>query len=412
MRKIAALALALVCGASLLAGQPRQGLAPDPILVLVSLDGFRWDYMDRFPTPNLKALAARGVRAKALIPSFPVLTFPNHYTIVTGLYPAHHDIVANNMVDPMTAMRFSMSSEAVKDLRWWGGEPLWVTAIRQGRRAAAMFWPGTEAAIKSVRPTLWKPFDGRVSADDRVAQVLDWLALPPADRPSLVTLYMDEVDHAGHDYGPESPELAAAVGRLDDAVGVLVAGATRLGLSDRTTVVVVSDHGMTTLSPDRIVWLDDYVDDDAVDVIEAGATLELAPRTGSVNSVYRRLLRKHPHVAIYKRDNTPPRLHYRSNPRIPPIIGILDDGWVVRTRRREQRRREREDAKPERGAHGFQPTDRNMQAVFLAAGPAVRQGVRVEPFENIHIYDFLCAVLNLTPARNDGNAAVSRPFLR
>ena len=230
------LALALVCAA------PAVHRAADdpPIVILISFDGWRWDYIDRQPAPNLKALAARGVRARALIPSFPVLTFPNHYTLVTGLYPEHHGIVGNTMRDPAMPERFTQSSETAKDGRWWGGEPLWVTAIRQGRRAATMFWPGSEAAIGGVRPTYWKPYDKQFETRARVAQVLSWLALPAAERPSFISLYFEEVDTAGHDFGPDSPELATAARHLDDALGELVAGVHRLGLDDRTTIVAVS----------------------------------------------------------------------------------------------------------------------------------------------------------------------------
>src|SRR5439155_9580376 len=176
----------------------------DPLVVLVSFDGWRWDYADRANVPNLRALAARGVRAKELLPSFPPLTFPNHYTIVTGLYPGHHGIVSNTMWTA-TLGRFTMSSPVVRDAVWWGGEPIWVTAIRQNRRAMDMFWPGSEAPIKGIRPDRWWPFDGAVPNADRVARVLDWLALPDGERPSLVTLYFQEVDHIGHVNGPDSP---------------------------------------------------------------------------------------------------------------------------------------------------------------------------------------------------------------
>ena len=160
-----------------------------PLVVLVSLDGWRWDYIDRASAPNLRALAARGVRATSLIPSFPPKTFPNHYTLVTGLYPEHHGIVANVMTDPSFPERFTMSADTAKDSRWWGGEPLWVTAIRQGQRSASMFWPGSEASIRGIRPTYWRPFDDTLPHADRVKQVLDWLALPPDQQPSFETVY-------------------------------------------------------------------------------------------------------------------------------------------------------------------------------------------------------------------------------
>src|SRR2546425_8041061 len=174
-------ALALACFCVTLVAQ--RASHPDPILLLISFDGWRWDYIDRVPAPNLKALAARGVRAAELIPSFPTFTFPNHYTIVTGLYPDHHGIVQNTIDDLAYAERFTMSAATAREGRWWGGEPMWVTAERQGRRSAPLSWPGTEAPIGGVRPTAWLPFDDKVSNTDRVGQLLDLLALPPERRP-------------------------------------------------------------------------------------------------------------------------------------------------------------------------------------------------------------------------------------
>jgi predicted AlkP superfamily pyrophosphatase or phosphodiesterase len=379
--------------------------APPPILILVSLDGFRAVDVDRLPVPNLRALAARGVRAKALIPSFPLLTFPNHYTLVTGLYPAHHGIVGNNISDPSFPERFTMSAKTAADPRWWGGEPIWVTAIRQGRRAATMFWPGSEVAIGGVRPTFAVPYDKKMPNPDRVAQVLTWLALPENQRPSFLTLYFEEIDTASHDYGLESPEIMAAAEHIDVALGQLVAGLQRLGLDDRTTVVVVSDHGMAPLSRDRVIFLDDDIDVTTVDTVESSALLELWPKDGDVERVYRLLHGKHPELAIYRREETPEWLHYRGNPRIPSIVGIPDEGWAVTTHARFDR-------KLDPATHGWDSSHPELRALFVAAGPAVRSGVVVEPFENIHVYDFLCAVLKLTPAPNDGNPAVTRPFLR
>jgi predicted AlkP superfamily pyrophosphatase or phosphodiesterase len=401
LRKLAILfALALVCAS------PSAQRDDTPIVVLISFDGWRWDYIDRQPAPNLKALAARGVRAKALIPSFPVLTFPNHYSIVTGLYPEHHGIVGNSMRAQAMPERFGMSAETAKDARWWGGEPVWVTAIRQGRRAATMFWPGSEAAIGGERPTYWKPYDEELPTLRRIAHALAWLGLPAAERPSFVSLYFHDVDSAGHDFGPDSPELSAAVANLDAALGELVAGVHRLGLDDRTTIVVVSDHGMTPMSYGRIVYLDALIDIDTVDVLESGATLQLTPRDGDVEGLYRRLHGKHPRLAIYKRQDVPARLHFSHNPRIPAIVGVPDDGWAVTTGQRLVQE------ELHAGAHGFEPTSPDMGALFVAAGPSLRRGLVVAPFENVHVYDLLCRLLRITPAKNDGRDTVTRGFMR
>jgi predicted AlkP superfamily pyrophosphatase or phosphodiesterase len=390
-------AFALAAAPSAQRAQP-----PDPILILVSLDGWRWDYSARVPAANLNALASRGVRAERMIPSFPVLTFPNHYTIVTGLYPAHHGIVGNTMNDDAIGERFSMSAETAKDPRWWGGEPLWVTVVKRGGRAATMFWPGTEVAIQGVRPTLWRPYAKPITAPDRVRQVLQWLALPESERPSFVSLYFDEVDTAGHDFGPGSRELTDAARHLDESIGQLVAGIHTLALDARTTLVVVSDHGMTAMSMDRVVYLDDYVDPAAVDITEANGFLAIAPRDGDARALYARLHGKHPALSIYLREQVPAGLHYRGNPRIAPVIGVLKIGWAATTRARLANR------PLDPGTHGFDPMDSDMGALFVAAGPDVRHGVVVPPFRNVDVYDILCAVLRMQPLENDGTALTAR----
>lgn len=392
---------------------PTHAQTRDPILVLVSFDGWRWDYTDRFDVPNLRALAARGVRVRELIPSFPALTFPNHYTIVTGLYPERHGIVANVMIDPRMPERFTMSSQTSRESAWWGGEPIWVTAVRQGRRSATMFWPGSEVAIGGVRPTYWKAFDSKLPSEARTAQALEWLALPESERPSVVTLYQEIVDHAGHEYGPDSPEVAAAASELDRNLGNLMAGLERLQLADRTTVVVVSDHGMASLSPQRIIWLEDYIDVDTVTVTEWEGLLELSPRDNAPD-VLRRLqaaLQRAPHLRVFERDSLPDHLRHGTNPRTPAIIGLPDLGWVVTTRQRRLGPHE-DDWSPQRGAHGFDTAFRDMHALFAAAGPAVVQGLVVSTMDNVNVYQFLCAVAKLEPAANDGDPSATRSFLR
>jgi len=385
----------------------------NPLLILISIDGFRWDYPSPYRTPNLAALAARGLHAREMIPSFPVLTFPNHYTIVTGLYPEHHGIVANTMVDPVMPVRFSMSNQAaVRDARWWGGEPIWVTAERHGLRSAAMFWPGTEAAIGSYRPSYWRPFDGKLPAASRTAQVLEWLALPEEARPSFVTLYFDDVDHAGHDFGPESMQLRDAVATVDRELGVLASGLRRLQLAERATIVVVSDHGMAPLSPSRVILLDDYIDTSQVTTFEVGGFLAMAPRDGvPVAPIVDRLRHASARLRIYTREDIPVRLHYSTNPRIAPIIGVPDPGWAVTTRAARQRRND-EHRPPEAGTHGYYPSDRVMHAIFFAAGPEIRRGLALDSVNNVDLYNFLCGVLKLTPAPNDGDPVRASTWLQ
>ena len=378
-----------------------------PIVILISFDGWRWDYMSRAHVPNLQKLASRGVRAEALIPVFPTKTFPNHYTIVTGLYPENHGIVSNVIADPGFPRRFTMSAPTAKESRWWGGEPVWVTAIRHHLRAAAMFWPGSEVRIGGVRPTYWRPFDDGVSNAARVRQVLQWLALPGAERPSFVTLYFSDVDDAGHSHGPDSHRVLEAAQRLDATLGQLVSGIHKLGLLDQTAFVIVSDHGMSQVARNRVIFVDDYLNLSTVDVIEWTPNLGLRPRSATMDVVYRALRDKHPALAVYKREDTPLHLHYRASNRIPPIVALAEDGWTITTRARHLVAA----AGGSGGAHGYDPSHKSMQGLFVAAGPGVRQGAVVPPFENVHIYNFLCALLGLPPAANDGDADVTRSFL-
>jgi predicted AlkP superfamily pyrophosphatase or phosphodiesterase len=304
-----------------------------------------------------------------------------------------------------------MSAATAKDARWWGGEPIWVTAMRQGRVAGAMFWPGSEAAIRGVRPTYWRPYDERYANDDRIDTVLGWLALPTGRQPAVITLYFSDVDHAGHEYGPDSPQVQLAAARVDAALGRLVEGVKRQELENRVNIVVVSDHGMAPLSDERLIFLDDYIDLNTIDVFDWDSLLQIVPRPGATSGdVYRRLRGRVPHVHIYKKTDIPDRLRYRDNPRIPPIVGIADVGWTVTSRVRQQRRIN-DGVPPRAGGHGYDPQALEMHGLFVAAGPAVRQGLVVEPFENIHVYEFLCAILKLKPAKNDGDAGVTRRFI-
>jgi len=414
-RRFVAGLLLVLASASLAPLAACRGPARPPeraLLVLVSLDGWRWDYLDRFQPPTLGRLAAGGVRADGLVPQFPSKTFPNHYTIVTGLRPARHGIVSNNMVAPDIPGRFALGNrEVLADPRWWGGEPIWNTAERQGRRAATMFWPGSDTAIGGRRPTYWRPYDGGVSNADRIAQVLAWLRLPDGQRPDLVTLYFSDVDSAGHSRGPESAAVREAALAVDAALGTLVSGVEAAGLADRVHYVVVSDHGMAALSPERTIVLDDYVDPAAVDVIDWAPVLGLAPKDGDVDALYSALAGRHPALKVYRNAEIPAEYGLAGHPRVPPVVGIAEEGWFI-TSRAQQARWAAGNGHPPGGTHGYDPRLRSMHGLFVAAGPRFARGLVAPAFENIHVYELLCALLGIEPAPNDGDLAVTRAMLR
>jgi predicted AlkP superfamily pyrophosphatase or phosphodiesterase len=385
-----------------------------PTVILVSFDGWRWDYESRYSPPNLHRLMARGVSAE-LIPSYPSKTFPNHYTIVTGLYPGHHGIVANSIKDPPTGRRMTMSNaREVRDPMWWGGEPIWVTLQHAGQITAAMFWPGTEAPIQGVWPDHWAPFNQRTSGNTRVDHILTWLDLPLDKRPTFLTLYLDDVDGAGHSNGPNSMEVRNAVRRADGYLGRLVRGLEKRRLLDRVNIVAVSDHGMAETSLDRVVVLDDYISLDDVEVVDINPTLGLFPRSGRDDAVYAALVKAHPRLKVYRRAETPEHWHYRDHPRIPPIVGVVDEGWQIMVRSTlNQRRLLGGLGLAPRGEHGYDPSvARSMHGIFVAAGPAFKSGVTIPAFENVNIYDTLSQVLRVTPAANDGDMSFAKTVLR
>jgi predicted AlkP superfamily pyrophosphatase or phosphodiesterase len=383
-----------------------------PTVILISFDGWRWDYHSRAAAPNLQRLIARGVHAEGLIPSFPPKTFPNHYTIVTGLYPGRHGIVANSIFDAATGRSFTNDTvEEVRDPMWWGGEPIWVTVERSGQRSASMFWVGSETPIGGTLPTYWKAYQEDYPATERVDQVLQWLDLPAAERPTFIAVYFSDVDDAGHAGGPESEAVREAVARADGYLGRLVSGLERRALADRVNIAVVSDHGMSAVSTDRVVVVDDYISLDDVVISDINPTVGLWPKPGKEEVVYQALRNAHPRLRVYRRSETPEAWHYRDHPRIPPIFGVVDEGWQIMRRATRDAIREGR-ASPAGGQHGYDPAFVSMRGIFVAAGPAFRQGATVPAFQNIHIYNVLSRVLGVTPAANDGDLSVAESLLR
>ena len=383
---------------------PRSISDLKPTLILISIDGFRYDYLDKYSPPNLQSLAATGVRAAALQPSFPTYTFPNHYTIVTGLYPAHHGIVANEMYDPGFDTTFVYKDPTATEARWWGGEPIWVTADKQGQKTASVFWPGSAAPIEGVRPDYWEPFDAKVSPDQRADKILGWLDLPAEQRPTFLALYFDQVDHEGHEAGPDSPQVRDAVSSVDAAIGRLLNGLRQRGIEERVNIIVVSDHGMAPTPPKQAIFIDDYIDLRRVRVVTRGQLFTLWPARGEMDAIFTQL-RKVPHARVYRREKVPARWHYSGNARIAPIMLLADEGWTIT---------DREYAKShelKQGGHGYDNNLPSMQATFIAHGPAFKPGTKLPAFSNVDVYELMAYLLRLKPARNDGTLKVFRPVL-
>jgi len=402
------LVLLLAVGCASRAPLPQPDSAP--LLVLVSFDGFRWDYVDRPPAGNLRRLAARGVRAAGLIPGHPSKTIPNHYSIVTGLHPARHGMVANIIRDPSTGRLFERANRAeLENPMWWGGDPIWNVAQRAGLIAATMFWAGSEAPIGGQRPRYWREFDDRVSGVDRVDQVLTWLDLPAGERPSLVTLYLNDTDTMGHWYGPDSVQVRDAIAAADAQLGRLLDGLERRGLMTLANLIIVSDHGMAVTRRERTIVVDDYVTAADVEIVDINPTLGVVPRLGREEAAYRALSTAHPNLKMYRRAETPEHWRFRDQPRVPPITGVADEGWVV-IRRAEAASYWRRSA--EGGQHGYDPRLESMRGIFVAAGPAFREGATVPAFENVHVHHIIAMAMGLTPAVNDGDPAIASRVLK
>jgi alkaline phosphatase D len=375
-----------------------------PYVVMLSMDGFRWDYPSLYETPNLERIARVGVRAESIQPSYPTKTFPNHYTMVTGLYPDHHGIVNNSFYDPETGRRYAISNrQAVEDPTFYGGEPIWVTAEKNGVTSASFFWVGSEAPILGIQPTYWKRYDHDFPFERRIDSVIYWLSLPEPVRPRLVTWYMDEPDGIGHNEGPFSPATGEMVTYLDSLVGVFLDKIAALPHASQINIIVTSDHGMCPNSPEKTVNLKDYIDPQWFDEIE-GYTPNYNLK---VKEEFREeawaALQSIPHVTAWKQGELPERLHYGTHPRTLDFIVEADSAWQVLFSERHSR---------SFGAHGYDNANRDMHAIFYAMGPAFRKGHVHPTFENIHLYPLICRLLGIPPAPVDGSIEFTQGMLK
>lgn len=366
-------------------------------VVLVSLDGFRFDYAKKYGATHLLALAKQGASAPdGMIPSYPSITFPNHYTLVTGLYPEHHGIVANSFYDEQRKERYSYTdAKTNSDGTWYGGTPLWVLAEQQGMRSACFFWPGSEAAIQNVRPSYYLHFDNKFPDEQRIAQVVAWLKLPEDKRPHFITLYYSNVDHAGHDYGPGSSQVAEAVKHVDVLIGKLHASLDALHMP--IDLIIVSDHGMAR---EEGPWinLDQYADLSNFTTVES---LLYGKSEADTEKVYQKLKAADSKFVVYRRAHMPPWLHYNGNPRAGDPIIVAKGPYAIRAQAPTEGK---QDNAPLPGMHGYDPREvPDMKAIFFAAGPDIRPGTVLKPFENVNVYPFIAKILQLQAPPTDGS---------
>ena len=380
-------------------------------LILISMDGFRWDYFDKTDTPNFDLLITAGVKAKTLIPSFPTKTFPNHITIVTGRHPENHGIIANRMYDPVFDEFYYIGegSAPVRDGKWYEAEPIWVTAEKQGQTAMTMFWPASEAEIMDVRPTEYFVYDGSVNHNERIDQILNWLDYTPSKRPQFLSTYFSHLDDAGHNHGPGSEKVIGAIQEMDRSIGRLIDGLKSRNMFQATNILLVSDHGMASISPDSIIFLDDYIDMDDVHIVDWSPVAAIRPK-GDVNPIFNVLNNAHPKMTVYKKGDAPARLHYNNHRRIQPITAVADEHWSISTRENFDKGDHNEGFG--KATHGYDPKYTSMGGIFVGHGPAFKQGMDGPGFSNIHIYEMMCKILNLTPATNDGSLDSIKVFLQ
>ncbi len=373
-----------------------------PYLVVVSLDGFRWDYPDSFPTPNLKKIEAQGLKARSIIPCFPTVTFPNHYSLATGLYPEHHGIVHNVFYDPALNITFSSAdTKTVYDARFYGGEPIWITAQKQLMKSAGFYWVGSYAPIGGMHPTYWKNWSTFFTYEQRVDTVIHWLSLPTAVRPHLIMLYIEQPDQSGHSYGPFSPETRAMVMHLDSIVGDLINKIKALPVGNRVNVIITSDHGMSKVNEKSEIFLDHYIKSTWYARITGGPpSIMIDPLPGFEDSILSHLS-KVPHLSVWKKSEVPARLHFNNNPNIGQLVLLADSTYLMVWSA----------VANEAGAHGYDNSNTDMHAIFYAMGPAFQSGT-YPSFKNVDLYPLMAYILKLTPVTTDGDLQEVRQMVK
>lgn len=379
-------------------------------VIMIGIDGLRPGALETVPAQYLRQLAEEGVKAKSLIPVMPTKTFVNFYSIATGLYPEKHGMVSNAPFDRQLGRKFTASRD-VQDPYWWSGEPIWISAEKQGVKAATYFWVGSEVAIDGVQPSYWKPYQQDKDYGERIDEVLAWLDLPEPQRPRLITLYFSAVDTAVHRYGLDTPQERDAILRVDGHIGTLLAGLSQRNLGDTTNIVVVSDHGMVDVSAERLINLDNWLDLSDWTIPEwqpekenvSSPFLSLFGDAQQVAKAYQVLHAAHPSMQVYRRGEHPAHYHFEHPQRVPDLLVLAQPGWQIFASRKAANKG-KVPQKDIRGAtHGYDSQSTQMQAVFIASGPDFVAASEVDAFENIEVYGMLACILGIKPAKTDGD---------
>ncbi len=374
-----------------------------PYLVVLSLDGFRWDYPQHFSTPNLNMMAKEGVHANSLIPCFPTKTFPNHYSIATGLYPDHHGIIQNSFYVPGIGTFEPTNRQSIMNGAYYEGEPIWLTAENQGMKSACCFWVGSEAPIKGKYPSIWLPYNQDLPFTSRIDSVITWLQLPSEKRPHLIMWYIHQPDEISHHEGPLAASTGKMISYLDSLVGVFRARLNELPIANKVNFVVVSDHGMAKVNENNNLYLDHLVPRYWINMACGGdIQLNITATPGYKDSLYHRL-KKVNHLSVWKKEEVPQRLHYGTNPRIYDLVVLADTGWNIMLT---------QPAKIIPGHHGYDNIYPDMHGIFYAVGPAFKNGYERPSFENIHLYPLFTHILKLKPAEVDGRLEEVRDMLK
>lgn len=362
-----------------------------PYLIIVSLDGFRWDYPIINKLPILDSISQKGVKAKTLKPCFPTLTFPNHYSMATGLYPDEHGIVQNQFYDKNLNLSYKIGDrKAVSDGRFYGGEPIWVTAEKQGIKTATFYWVGSEAEIKGIRPSYWKNYENNIPFHQRIDTITYWLQLPDSLRPQLILFYLPEPDAISHEYGTFSLQTQKMVKYLDSVVGVLINKVNNLPIASKTNFIILSDHGLLDLDSNKLIILENYIKPEWVDRYYGyNPTYNIEANINCTDSIYNALKKVKP-LNVWKKNKLPFRLNYGNNYRVADIVIVAKKGWSISLRK---------DKNPYGGAHGYDYKINEMHGIFYAFGPAFKKGLKTKTFENVYIYSIAAKVLNIKPTK-------------